>query len=47
MIDRALNEDGPWFIGALTDAETPKIQTPREPVQIKDAFMRGLGVKPA
>ena len=47
MIDRALNEDGPWFIGAHTDAETPKIQTPREPVQIKDAFMRGLGVKPA
>ena len=47
MIDRALNEAGPWFIGALTDAETPKIQTPREPVQIKDAFMRGLGVKPA
>ena len=47
MIDRALNEDGPWFIGARTDAETPKIQTPREPVAIKDAFMRGLGVKPS
>jgi hypothetical protein len=47
MIDRALKEDGPWFIGAHTDAETPKIQTPREPVQIKDAFMRGLGVKPS
>jgi thiamine pyrophosphate-dependent acetolactate synthase large subunit-like protein len=45
MIDRALIEDGPWFIGARTDAETPKIQTPREPVVIKDAFMRGLGVK--
>ena len=45
MIDRALKEDGPWFIGARTDAETPKIQTPREPVVIKDAFMRGLGVK--
>jgi thiamine pyrophosphate-dependent acetolactate synthase large subunit-like protein len=45
MIDRALTEDGPWFIGARTDAETPKIQTPREPVVIKDAFMRGLGVK--
>ena len=47
MIDRTLNEDGPWFIGARTDAETPKIQTPREPVGIKDAFMRGLGVKPS
>jgi thiamine pyrophosphate-dependent acetolactate synthase large subunit-like protein len=47
MIDRTLTEDGPWFIGARTDAETPKIQTPREPVLIKDAFMRGLGVKPS
>lgn len=45
MINRALTEDGPWFIGARTDAETPKIQTPREPVVIKDAFMRGLGGK--
>lgn len=47
MIDHALTEDGPWFIGARTDAETPKVQTPREPVVIKDAFMRGLGVKPS
>ena len=47
MIDRALTEDGPWFIGARTDAETPKIQTPREPVVIKDTFMRGLGIKPS
>jgi thiamine pyrophosphate-dependent acetolactate synthase large subunit-like protein len=45
MIDEALKNDGPWFIGARTDAETPKIQTPREPVVIKDAFMRGLGGK--
>ena len=45
MIKRTLNEDGPWFIGARTDSQTPEIQTPREPVAIKDAFMRGLGVK--
>ena len=45
MIDRALKADGPWFIGARTDNETPKIQTPREPVAIKDAFMHGLGTK--
>jgi thiamine pyrophosphate-dependent acetolactate synthase large subunit-like protein len=43
MIDETLKNDGPWFIGARTDAETPKIQTPREPVVIKDAFVRGLG----
>jgi len=47
MIDETLKNDGPWFIGARTDAETPKIQTPREPVVIKDAFMCGLGGKPA
>jgi thiamine pyrophosphate-dependent acetolactate synthase large subunit-like protein len=45
IVERTLKEDGPWFIGVRTDAETPKIQTPREPVAIKDAFMRGLGVK--
>jgi len=45
MIDRTLKEDGPWFMGVRTDAETPKIQTPREPVAIKDAFMRGLRAK--
>ena len=45
MIGRALTQDGPWFIGARTDAETPTIQTPREPAAIKDTFMRGLGIK--
>ena len=45
MIDDTLLNDGPWFIGARTDADTPMIQTPREPVAIKDTFMRGLGVK--
>jgi len=47
MIDEALSKDGPWFIGTRTDAETPKVQTPREPVVIKDAFMRGLVGKPS
>jgi thiamine pyrophosphate-dependent acetolactate synthase large subunit-like protein len=45
LVELALKDDGPWFIGARTDGETPKIQTPREPVAIKDAFMHGLGVK--
>ena len=47
LVERALNEDGPWFIGARIDGTAPTAQTPREPVIIKDAFMRGLGVKPA
>jgi len=47
LVMRALDEDGPWFIAARIDGTAPKQQTPREPVTIKDAFMRGLGVKPA
>jgi thiamine pyrophosphate-dependent acetolactate synthase large subunit-like protein len=47
LVERALKEDGPWFIGARIDGTAPTAQTPREPVIIKDAFMRGLGVKPA
>ena len=47
LVECALNQDGPWFIAARIDGTAPKQQTPREPVAIKDAFMRGLGVKPA
>jgi thiamine pyrophosphate-dependent acetolactate synthase large subunit-like protein len=46
LIAKALLEYGPTFIGVRIDGATPKIQTPREPVVIKDNFMRGLGVKP-
>ena len=45
LVERALREDGPWFIGVRTDNEIPKKQTPREPVIIKDNFMRGIGAK--
>ena len=45
LVERALLEDGPWFIAARIDSSAPKGQTPREPVIIKDNFMRGLGVK--
>jgi thiamine pyrophosphate-dependent acetolactate synthase large subunit-like protein len=47
LIDAALSGDGPWFIGARIDATAPKSQTPREPVAIKDNFMRGMGSKPS
>ncbi|HEY4263705.1 MAG TPA: thiamine pyrophosphate-dependent enzyme [Micropepsaceae bacterium] len=43
---RTLSEDGPWFIGARIDGQSPVKQTPREPVIIKNNFMRGLGVQP-
>jgi thiamine pyrophosphate-dependent acetolactate synthase large subunit-like protein len=46
LIDGALSADAPSFIAVRIDGATPKIQTPREPVVIKDNFMRGMGVKP-
>jgi thiamine pyrophosphate-dependent acetolactate synthase large subunit-like protein len=47
LVARSLNEDGPWFIGTRIDGAAPAQQTPREPVIIKNNFMRGLGVQPA
>ena len=44
-IERALVEDGPWFIGARIDSGPPEAETERDPAQIRDRFMRGLGVK--
>jgi thiamine pyrophosphate-dependent acetolactate synthase large subunit-like protein len=46
LVEQALKGDGPWFIGARIDGKAAAQQTPREPVIIKDAFMRGLGVTP-
>jgi thiamine pyrophosphate-dependent acetolactate synthase large subunit-like protein len=47
LVEQTLNGDGPWFIAARIDGKAPTAQTPREPVSIKDAFMRGLSAKPA
>ena len=47
LVEQTLNGDGPWFIAARIDGKAPTAQTPREPVSIKDAFMRGVGTKPA
>ncbi len=45
LVDRAIAEDGPWLIGCRIDASGPKETTERDPAQIRDRFMRGLGVK--
>jgi thiamine pyrophosphate-dependent acetolactate synthase large subunit-like protein len=45
LVERTLNGEGPWFIAARIDGKAPAGQTPREPVSIKDAFMRGIGTK--
>ena len=44
-IERAIAEDGPWLIGCRIDQGGPRETTERDPAQIRDRFMRGLGVK--
>jgi thiamine pyrophosphate-dependent acetolactate synthase large subunit-like protein len=45
LVDRCLTTDGPHVIGLKLDAQGPAAQTERDPAQIRDRFMRGLGVK--
>jgi thiamine pyrophosphate-dependent acetolactate synthase large subunit-like protein len=45
LADRALAEDGPWLIAVKIDDKPAVTQTERDPPQIRDRFMRGLGVK--
>lgn len=45
LVDRTLVEDGPWFVAARIDGEPAVTQTERDPAQIRDRFMRGLGTK--
>jgi thiamine pyrophosphate-dependent acetolactate synthase large subunit-like protein len=45
LLDRTLGEDGPWLIGARIDDKPATATTERDPAQIRDRFMRGLGVK--
>jgi thiamine pyrophosphate-dependent acetolactate synthase large subunit-like protein len=45
LFGRALVEDGPFFIAAKIDASRPAQTTHRDPVQIRERFMRGLGVR--
>lgn len=43
LIGMALREDGPWLIGCRIDTGKPVDTTERDPVRIKDGFMRGIG----
>jgi thiamine pyrophosphate-dependent acetolactate synthase large subunit-like protein len=45
LVQRALKEDGPWFIAARTDNKPPVGVTERDAAKIRNNFMRGLGVK--
>jgi thiamine pyrophosphate-dependent acetolactate synthase large subunit-like protein len=46
MVDACLTEDGPHVIGLKLDDSAPRQQTPRDPAQIRDRFMRGMGAAP-
>jgi len=45
LIEICLAEDGPHFIGLKLDDAPPAAQTERDPSQIRDRFMRGMGAK--
>ena len=44
---RALAEDGPQLIAAQIDDKPAVATTERDPVEIRDRFMRGLGTRKA
>jgi thiamine pyrophosphate-dependent acetolactate synthase large subunit-like protein len=45
LIEEALVEEGPTLIAARIDDQRSTTTTERDPAQIRDRFMRGLGVK--
>jgi thiamine pyrophosphate-dependent acetolactate synthase large subunit-like protein len=42
LVERALREDGPWFIAARIDGASPAGITERDPVRIRHRFMDAL-----
>jgi thiamine pyrophosphate-dependent acetolactate synthase large subunit-like protein len=45
LVEASLAGEGPQLIGLKLDDAKPPTQTERDPAQIRDRFMRGLGVK--
>lgn len=45
LVDLCLVKDGPHVIGLKLDDSPPERQTERDPPQIRDRFMRGMGAK--
>ncbi|WP_149535284.1 thiamine pyrophosphate-dependent enzyme [Siccirubricoccus phaeus] len=45
LVEQGLATDGPHLIGLKLDEQGPAGQTERDPAQIRDRFMRGMGVK--
>ncbi|HEX5080054.1 MAG TPA: thiamine pyrophosphate-dependent enzyme [Geminicoccaceae bacterium] len=45
LVDEALVADAPMFIAARVTGDRPAATTHRDPAQIRETFMRGLGVR--
>lgn len=45
LIQRSLTEDGPHFVGVRIDRSPGQARPERDPVVLKDRFMRGIGTK--
>ena len=45
LMDQALQDDGPQFIAARTDASLPAEVTERDAAKIRGRFMEGLGIR--
>jgi thiamine pyrophosphate-dependent acetolactate synthase large subunit-like protein len=45
LVARALSQEGPSFVAARIDDKPAAATTDRDPAQLRDRFMRGLGVK--
>lgn len=45
LIQRALTEDGPHFVGVRIDRSPGQARPERDPVILKDRFLRGIGVR--
>ncbi len=45
LAERALGAPGPWFLAARIDEQPAVAQTERDPVRIRDSFMRGIGTR--
>jgi thiamine pyrophosphate-dependent acetolactate synthase large subunit-like protein len=43
LMDRALKEDGPWFVAACIDGKPAEGTTERDATKIRARFMQGLG----
>lgn len=44
LIERALTQDGPWFIAVRTDDKPPVGVTERDAAKIRARFMQGIGL---